>query len=130
MRAVSGRFQVGLQTADWQEALIWGESGVGLAGVELRKSRYPAPNYAWHGWTDTPGNGVVSHGLTTIPNAGLAGTPMTIEVNVDAPPSLSDPGNSGQYYRIRTVGTMPITGPPRVTDNKQDSRLRKLSLNF
>src|ERR1043165_6714077 len=88
LRAVAGRFQVGLQTAAWQEALIGAESGVDLAVVELRKSLYPAPNYAWQGWTNTPGNGVVSHGLTTIPNAGLASTPMTIEVNVDGPVEL------------------------------------------
>jgi hypothetical protein len=113
MRAVSGRFQVGLQTAAWQEALLASESGIDLAVVELRKSLYPAPNYAWDGWTDIPGNGVVSHGLTMIPNAGLAGTPMTIEVNVDAPAELLDPSNGWQYYRIRTLGTMPLTGPPR-----------------
>jgi hypothetical protein len=128
MRAVSGRFQVGLQTAAWQEALIAGESGVDLAVVELRKSLYPAPNYAWQGWTDTPGNGVVSHGLTTVPNAGLAGTPMTIEVNVDAPAELLDSTNGWQYYRIRTLGSMPLTGPPRTGFNKADNRLRKLTL--
>src|SRR5207302_11173759 len=98
--------------------------------VELRKSLFPTPNHAWDGWNNTPGNGVVSYGLTTIPNAGLAGTPMTIEVNVDAPASFVDPTNGWQYYRIRTVGTMPITGLPRVADNKQDNRLRKLSLRF
>jgi hypothetical protein len=58
---------------------------------------------------------------------------MTIDVTVDAPPELKDlsyPGNSGQYYRIRTIGTMPITGPARAADNKQDTRLRKLSLHW
>jgi hypothetical protein len=130
MRAVSGRFQVGLQTAAWQEALLGAESGVDLAVVELRKSLYPAPNYAWNGWTNTPGNGVVSHGLTVVPNAGLAGTAMTIEVNVDAPVELLDTSNNWQYYRIRTLGSMPLTGPPRVAFNKEDNRLRKLTLRF
>jgi hypothetical protein len=55
---------------------------------------------------------------------------MTIEVNVDAPAGLLDSSNNWQYYRIRTIGTMPITGPGRVTDNKQDARLRKLSLRW
>jgi len=128
LRAVSGRFQLGTQTAAWQESLVAAESGVDLAIVELRKSLYPAPNHAWEGWTDVPGNGVVSHGLTTIPNSGLAGTPMTIEVNVDAPAALKDPSNGWQYYRIRSLGTMPLTGPPRVGFNKQDNRLRKLTL--
>jgi hypothetical protein len=55
---------------------------------------------------------------------------MTIEVNVDAPASFVDPKNGWQYYRIQTIGTMPITGMPRVADNKQDNRLRKLSLRW
>jgi hypothetical protein len=130
IRLVSIKYQSALQTATWQEALLAAESGIDLGIVELRKSLFPAPNHAWDGWNNTPGNGVVSYGLTTIPNAGLAGTPMTIEVNVDAPASFVDPTNGWQYYRIRTVGTMPITGLPRVADNKQDNRLRKLSLRF
>ena len=128
LRAVSGRFQVGLQTAAWQESLVAAESGIDLAVVELRKSLYPAPNYAWDGWTNIPGNGVISHGLTTIPNAGLAGTPMTVEVDVDAPAQLLDATNGWQYYRIRSLGSMPLTGPPRTGFNKQDNQLRKLTL--
>src|SRR5205085_961799 len=130
LRLVTIKYQNALQTSTWQEALLAAESGIDLGIVELRKALYPAPNHAWEGWNNTPGNGVVSYGLTTIPNAGLAGTPMTIEVNVDAPSSFIDPGNGWQYYRIRTVGTMPITGLARVSDNKQDGRLRKLSLRW
>lgn len=130
IRLVSLKYQSALQTATWQEALLAAESGIDLGIVELRKSLYPAPNHAWEGWNNVPANGVVSYGLTTIPNSGLAGTPMTIEVNVDAPASFIDPVNGWQYYRIRTIGTMPITGLPRVADNKQDNRLRKLSLRF
>jgi hypothetical protein len=130
IRLVSLKYQGALQTATWQEALLAAESGIDLGIVELRKSLFPAPNHAWDGWNNTPGDGVVSYGLTTVPNSGLAGTPMTIEVNVDAPAAFVDPHNGWQYYRIRTVGTMPITGGARVTDNKQDNRLRKLSLRF
>src|SRR5699024_10241136 len=128
LRVVSGRFQVATQTAAWQEALFGAESGVDLAVVELRKSLYPAPIHAWEGWTDVSGDGVVCHGLTTIPNAGLAGSPMTIEVNVDDPAQLVDPSNGWQYYRIRTLGSMPLTGPARIAFNKQDNHLRKLTL--
>ena len=130
LRAVSGRFQLGLQVASWQESLIAAESGIDLAIVELRKSLYPAPNGAWSGWDNVPGANVISHGLTTIPNAGLAGTPMTIEVAVDAPAQLVDPVNGWQYYRVRTLGWLPLTGPPRVGFNKQDNRLRKLTLRW
>ncbi|MGZ5513086.1 MAG: hypothetical protein ACXWG7_06845, partial [Chthoniobacterales bacterium] len=127
LRVVSGKYQSTLHTAVWQESLLAAESGVDLAIVELRKSLYPAPNHAWDGWTT---NGGTTYGLTTIPNAGLASTPMTIEANVDAPLQLKDPSNSWQYYRIRTTGTMPLLGPARASDNKQDTRLRKLSLRW
>jgi len=129
LRAVSGRYQLGIQAAKWQESLVAAESGVDLAIVELRKSLYPAPNNAWQGWSDIPGNGVVSHGLTAVPTEGLAATPMNIEVNVDAPAQLKDPGNGWQYYRIRTLGSVPLTGPARAGFNKQDTRLRKLTLH-
>src|SRR6202040_293426 len=129
LRLVSIKYEHALQTATWQESLLAAESGIDLAIMELRKSLFPAPNHAWEGWNNVPGNGVTSYGLTTIPNAGLAGTPMTIEVSVDAPSSLID--NAGwQYYRIRTVGTMPIIGSPRAGQNRQDTRLRKLSLRW
>ncbi len=128
LRAVTGRYQLGIQSAKWQESLIAAESGVDLAVVELRKSLYPAPNGAWSGWANTPSNGVVSHGLTTVPTQGLAATPMTIEVAVDAPAQLVDPSNGWQYYRIRTLGSVPLPGAPRVAFNKQDNRLRKLTL--
>ncbi len=129
LQAVSGRFQLGVQSAKWQESLIAAESGVDLAVVEMRKSLYPAPNYAWQGWTNLPGNGVISHGLTTVPTQGLAATPMTIEVDVDAPAQLIDPSNGWQYYRVRTLGTVALPGPARSGYNKQDNRLRKLTLN-
>ena len=87
LRVVSAYYENALQTATWQEALLAAESGVDLAIVELRKSLYPAPNHAWDGWNNVPTNGAVSYGLTTIPSAGLAGTAMTIAVNVDGPAS-------------------------------------------
>lgn len=128
LQVVSSRYHNTLHAAIWQESLLGAESGVDLAIMELRKSLYPAPNHAWEGWDVGTGEGGINYGLHTIPGAGLAGTPMTIEVAVDGPPQLRDPGNSWQYYRIRTIGTMPITGPARANSNKQDTRLRKLSL--
>ena len=130
LRLVTAKYQNALQTSTWQEALLAAESGIDLAIVELRKSLYPAPNHAWEGWNNPPGNEVTGYELTTVPNAGLNGTPMTIETNVDAPSQLIDPTNSWQYYRIRTVGTIPITGPARASDNPQDTKLRRLSLHW
>ncbi|MGH8099788.1 MAG: hypothetical protein ACREIW_00725, partial [Chthoniobacterales bacterium] len=130
VRLVSAKYQNALQTASWQEALLASESGIDLGIMELRKSLYPAPNNAWGGWNNIPGDGVTGYSLTAIPNAGLGGTPMTIEVNVDAPAPLIDPTNGWQYYRIRATGTMPLTGPVRVSDSKEDTRLRRLSLRW
>ena len=130
LRLVTVKYQNALQTATWQEALVAGESGIDLAITELRKSLFPAPNHAWESWNNPPGDGVTSYTLTTVENAGFAGTPMTVQIYVDAPAALIDPTNFWQYYRVRTVGTMPITGPARATDNKQDNRLRKFSLRW
>ena len=131
LRLVTIKYQNALQTSTWQEALLAAESGIDLAIVELRKSLYPAPNNAWSPpWTNQPGNNITGYALTTVPNAGLNGTPMTIETDVDAPAQLIDPINSWQYYRIRTTGTIRITGPPRANDNPQDTKLRRLSLRF
>src|SRR2546421_145857 len=130
LRLVTAKDQNALQTSTWQEALLGAESGIDLAIVELRKSLYPIPNQAWEGWGNPPGNEITSHELTTIPNAGLSGTPMKIDASVDAPAQLIDPINSWQYYRIRTVGTIKITGPARASDNPQDTKLRSLSLRF
>jgi hypothetical protein len=130
LRVVGSKYQNAVDTAIWQEALLGAESGVDLAIIELRKSLYPPPNHAWDGWSNTPGNGVVSYGLTTVPNAGLAGIPMTVEANVDAPAALQDQTSGWQYYRVRATGTMPLSGPARANDNKQDTHLRKLSLQF
>jgi hypothetical protein len=130
LRLVTIKYQNALQTSTWQEALLAAESGIDLAIVELRKSLYPAPNYAWQSWTNSPSDGVTGYALTTVPNAGLNGMPMTIEANVDAPAQLIDSTNSWQYYRIRTVGTIPISGPARASDNPQDTKLRRLSLRW
>src|SRR5256714_8875607 len=130
LRLVTIKYQSALQTSTWQEALLAAESGIDVAIVELRKSLYPQPNSAWQGWNNAPGNNITGYELTTVPNAGLNSTPMTIEANVDAPLTLIDPANSWQYYRIRTVGTIPITGPARAADNPQDTKLRRLSLRW
>jgi hypothetical protein len=111
LRLVTAKYQNALQTSTWQEALLAAESGIDLAIVELRKSLYPAPNHAWEGWNNPPGNEVTGYELTTVPNAGLNGTPMTIETNVDAPLQLIDPTNSWQYYRNRGHDPDYRTGP-------------------
>src|SRR5947208_13681545 len=77
LRLVTAKYQNALQTSTWQEALLAAESGIDVAIVELRKSLYPPPNHAWDGWNNPPGTGVTGYELTTTPNAGLNGPPMT-----------------------------------------------------
>ena len=148
LHVVSSKYTNALHTATWQETLLGAESGVDLAIRELRKSLRPEPNDAWK--TDADGAGWVTigpsaspsaspsgtvapsqierRGIEFVPNAGLAGTKMTVNVTVDAPEQLRDASNNWQYYRIRSTGTLPITGPARANDNRQDTRLRRLSL--
>ena len=145
LHVVSSKYTNALHTATWQESLLGAESGVDLAIRELRKSIRPEPNGAFdtaEGWTTltpeaspsaSPSGSIAPsqiqrRGITIVPNAGLADTEMTVNVRVDAPAQLKDPSNNWQYYRVRATGTLPITGPARANDNKQDTRLRRLSL--
>src|SRR5437870_13637187 len=79
LRLVTAKYQNALQTSTWQEALLAAESGIDLAIVQLRKSLYPPPNHAWDGRNNPPGHEATGYELTRIPNAGIDGTPMTIE---------------------------------------------------
>ena len=87
------------------------------------------PAGSWDGVPTADGS-TGGHETITIPAAGLANTAVTVDVKVDKPSSILDQINNYQYYRIRSTGTLPLTGPPRVTDNKYDSNLRKLSLQW
>jgi hypothetical protein len=145
VRVVSVKYQNALQSTQWQDALLGAESGIDLAIVELRKGLYPASIYgnmppfptasatpagSWDGVPTADGS-TGGHETVTIPSAGLAGTSVTVDVKVDKPGQLVDHSNNDQqYYRIRSTGTLPLTGPPRVSDNKYDSNLRKLSLQW
>src|SRR5438552_2940612 len=144
IRVVSIKYQNALQSTQWQDALLGAESGIDLAIVELRKGLYPASIYgnmppfptasatpagSWDGVPTADGS-TGGHETITIPAAGLANTAVTVDVKVDKPSSILDQINNYQYYRIRSTGTLPLTGPPRVTDNKYDSNLRKLSLQW
>ncbi len=127
LQVISSKYFNAMHTASWQETLLGAESGVDLAIIELRKSLYPA-NTAWSSWSSNPTSGGTSYGKTLVPNAGLGGTEMTVEVNVDAPPQLKNATNGWQYYRVRSVGTLPISGPRRSEESKGDTHLRKISL--
>lgn len=151
VRVVSVKYQSALQSTQWQDALLGAESGIDLAIIELRKGLYSQSTYlysppdnnttpfptasatpagSWNGVPSADGS-TGGQETVTIPAAGLAGTAVTVDVKVDKPTQLIDHSNNDQqYYRIRSTGSLPLTGPPRVSDNKYDSRLRKLSLQY
>lgn len=59
-------------------------------------------------------------------HGGEGNTNLRINVTVDAPASLKTSGQ--QWVRVRASGTTDLTGPPRVSEEKLDNRLRKLGL--
>lgn len=143
IRIGSIKYQNSLQATQWQAALLAAESGVDLGIVELRKALYPPslyPNFtsfatasatpagAWDGPPTVSGT-TGGQETMTLYNAALGGN-ATIDVKVDKPLAILDSSINPpyQYYRIRSTGTLPLTGAARVSDNKQDSNLRKLSL--
>ena len=133
LRLVTAKYQNALQTSTWQEALLAAESGIDLAIVELRKSLYPQPNYAWEGWNNPPGNEVTGYELTTVPNAGLNGTPMTIETNVDAPSRAQlapDPVSQQALRFLRSSGEVVELNGDIVLATEQFEKMRNSVIDF
>ena len=121
IRVVSIKYQNALQSTQWQDALLGAESGIDLAIVELRKGLYPASIY---------GNMPPFPTASATPAGSWDGVPTADGSTGGHETITMDQINNYQYYRIRSTGTLPLTGPPRVTDNKYDSNLRKLSLQW
>jgi hypothetical protein len=117
--------------ASWQEALLAAETGSDTAMAELRKTLV-SPATAFSNWTKTAADG------TPLPNAGMSftcpqlvhrgegNTRLDMTVSLDTPPELRD-GSDRQWYRIRSTGTTYLSGPARITSDKRDHLLRRLS---
>lgn len=117
--------------ASWQEALIAAEGGSDSAMAELRKTLID-PASAFSGWVKTADDG------TPLPNEerrfscaqlvhkGEGNTQLDMAVVIDTPPELRD-GSERQWYRIRSTGTTYLPGPARITTDKRDHPLRRLS---
>lgn len=62
-------------------------------------------------------------------HSGEGNTRLTVTTTVDAPASLKIAGGR-QWLRVRATGTTDVSGPNRVSEEKLDNRLRKLSLIY
>lgn len=142
LQTVSNRYWTAFQVAAWQEALFAAESGADIAMVEMRKSMQQ-DDTAWSGWTVIKKTGAASTsapnltGLqgdenltrtyTLAPHAGEGNTALSATIVIDAPTTLRD-ASGRQWYRVRSTGAANVPGPARVSSEKLDNLLRRLSL--
>ncbi len=141
LRSVSSRYWTSFQVASWQEGLFAAEAGADIAMVEMRKAMQGDAT-AFTGWQVQKKSGAASSttpglfGLQTDDNltitsifsnhAGEGNSALSAKIVIDAPASLKVSGT--QWYRIRATGIAALSGPPRVSPDKLDNLLRRLSL--
>ena len=119
------------QIASWQESLLAAEAGSDTAMAELRKTLLD-PQTAFSGWTKTAAdgnplpNGEMHYSCPKLVHGGEGNTQIDAVVTIDTPPELRD-GSDRQWYRIRSTGTTRLPGPARLTSDKRDHLLRRLS---
>lgn len=141
LRSVSTKYWTAFQVASWEEALFAAEGGADVAMVALRKSVQKDAS-AWTGWTVVKKNGGASattpgliglgvdenltYTATLTTHGGEGNSTLSATVIIDAPASLKASGQ--QWYRVRSTGKAPLPGPGRVSGDKLDNLLRRLSL--
>jgi Tfp pilus assembly protein PilX len=139
------------QTTSWEQSLSGAEAAVDNAMNALNTN-------SWSGWytvtssslptaqpspsgtpnaTSTPGSGTYNYYSSSFSLQGEASNTITWWVTVDngsvAPMPSPSPGlvNGGQQaYRIRAAAVVDAPGPVRVSNNRLDNDLRKVSLRF
>jgi hypothetical protein len=132
----------GMQTASWQQSLTGAEAAIDQGIMALNTG-------SWTNWSTVSGTPPIgirpsggsaatgspdsSHYNYLVPSAiGLQGegnNSVTGWVTVDTAGLPSD-NNGNQWYRVRATGVAGASGPPRVSNNKLDSNLRKLAFRF
>ncbi len=134
-----------IQAAAWREALVSAEAGAERAMAELRTT-VDDPTQAFNGWVVLKPDGTQA-ASQTIDRSGrwapdyrlsMSGVlppqpgetkQQKYSVVVDVPASLGASGRRwNQSYRIRSTGYSVVPGPARITGDKRDSTLRKLTL--
>ena len=142
LSSVSNKYWTAFQVASWQEALFAAEGGADVAMVEMRKAAQKDAT-AWTGWTVVKASGGSSSTIpglaslatddnlirtvTLTTHAGEGNTVLSASVVIDAPAALKD-ASGRQWFRVRSTGTATIPGPGRVSSEKLDNLLRRLSL--
>jgi hypothetical protein len=151
LRTSVPRFHVSHQTAGWQEARLAADAGIDIALERLNKNvPEPASSTAdWSGWK-LSGSSAASGLLLARSNAGavsgltasgnsLIASPTIYLDNVDVSPAGGARAatdiqltalylNSGTaasgvnpWFRIRSMGTASLSGPPRAAHDKMDT---------
>jgi len=70
----------------------------------------------------------VSYTTQLSPHGGEGNRNLSITATIDAPASLNIVSTGAQWLRVRSSGSVDVTGPSRVSEERLDNRLRKLSL--
>jgi len=130
------------QTTSWQQALTGAEAAVdqGMNALDTN---------TWTGWYTI--TGPLPNAKPTDTATPATGKPTVGQYNYYVPPSLAlqgeasntmrmwvtiDPvastflSNNAQAYRVRATGVVGAPGPARVSNQKLDNDLRKISLRF
>ncbi len=157
-QTVSARFRSNYQTASWHDALIAAEGGTQYALARLRspfritgKAVDPTTVVGSLQWdlANTSGTAASVNGTVltetynsstftriqlptlTIPHAGEGSSQYSALVTVDPVPAANvTSSGSSTWYRIQSVGTVPLSGGAYVGIQKYDNFLRKLRFKF
>ena len=153
-QTVTSRFRSNYHTASWHDALTSAENGIQYTLVRLRSPLTPngvltsplavpgslqsdlavlsAGGTSVNGTVLTGNNGGTPYPriqlpTLTIPHVGEGSSQFSAVVTIDGVPS-ANLTNSGanNWYRIRSVGTVPLSGSANVGIQKYDNFLRKL----
>lgn len=139
------------QTTSWQQSLTGAEAAVDQAMNALDK--LPTDPTRWTSWYTVTGS--LPNSKPTDTTTPATAPPAVGQYNYYVPPSLSLKGeasntmnmwvtidtayvdsnhnllnNGNQSYRIRATGAVAAPGPARVSNQKLDNDLRKISLRF
>jgi hypothetical protein len=139
-----------MQTASWQQSLTAAESGVDAAIRALNNKTWtnwisvnqtgtdlpttepaPSPSPAASAAPDSSHFNYLPSSALTLTMQGEGATSVSVWVTVDqAGMSTAQDTNGLQWYRIRSTGVAAAPGPARVSNQKLDNDLRKISLRF